>query len=102
MSLTDCTVVCPSQADIGEAGRIPATGCLIGVGTNGAAVAWSGLENSVITNAAAVAEAVGADFRPAVTNWRYRFHGYGSAAERAFRDSVLESIRSALDSAAAN
>lgn len=102
MSLTDCTVVCPSQADIGAAGRIPATGCLIGVGTNGAAVAWSGLENSVITNAAAVAEAVGADFRPAVTNWRYRFHGYGSAAERAFRDSVLESIRSALDSAAAN
>lgn len=96
MSLADCTVVCPSQAEV-AGGAIPATGCLIGIGTDGAAVAWSGLKNSIITNAAAVAEAVGADLRPAVTNWRYRFHGYGSAAERAFRDSVLESVRAALD-----
>lgn len=99
MSLADCTVVCPSEAETGS-GTIPVRGCLIGVGTNGVAGAWSGLENSIVTNAAAIAEALEADCRPAVTNWRYRFHGYGSAAERALRDSVLESIRAALEAAA--
>lgn len=94
----DSTVVCPSAGEI--YGKVVADGCLLGVGTDGAAFAWAGVTNSVLTNAAAVAEAIGADFRPAVTNWRYRFLGYGSAAERAMRDAMLESIRAALDSAA--
>jgi len=102
-SFRDCTVVCPSAWDIDGQTSAPASasGSLLGVtGTNGAAVAWGTLTGSVATNAEAVAAALGADFRPAVTNWRYRYVGYGSAAERALRDSMLESIRAALGAAA--
>lgn len=93
----DSTVICPSAGDV--YGNVPATGCLLGIGTNGAAFAWSGATNSVLTDAATLSAALGGDLRPAVTNWRYRYLGYGSAAERAVRDSMLESIRAALEAA---
>lgn len=93
----DSTVICPSAGDV--YGNVPATGCLLGVGTNGAAFAWGGATNSVLTDAATLSAALGGDLRPAVTNWRYRYLGYGSAAERAMRDSMLESIRAALPGA---
>ena len=93
----DSTVVCLSANEI--YGTVPADGCLLGVGTNGTAFVWNGVTNSVLTNATALAAILGADYRPAVTNWRYRYLGYGSAAERATRDSMLESIRAALEAA---
>ena len=93
----DSTVICPSAGEI--FGSVPATGCLLGIGTNGAAFAWGGATNSVLTDAATLSAALGGDLRPAVTNWRYRYLGYGSAAERAVRDSMLESIRAALEAA---
>ena len=93
----DSTVICPTAGEI--FGSVPANGCLLGVGTNGTAFAWNDVTNSVLTNATALAAILGADYRPAVTNWRYRYLGYGSAAERATRDSMLESIRAALEAA---
>ena len=43
-----------------------------------------------------LAPRIGADYRPAVTDWQYYFKGYKSAADRAFRDAVKDSILAEL------
>lgn len=100
LTLRDSTVICPS-ASLGwvnadnPSAAVVASGSLFGCGA--AADFWDvGGTGNVCTNAAAVAAAIGADFRPAATNWLYRFTGYGSAPDRALRDSVLASVRAAL------
>lgn len=96
----DSTVVCLSANEI--YGTVPADGCLLGVGTNGTAFVWNGVTNSILTNATFIADMLTDGHRPPMTNWRYRFMGYKSADERALRDSMLESIRAALEAAAGN
>lgn len=93
----DSTLICPSA--ITNDGSVAASGCLIGIGTNGSEYAWGRATNSVLTDAATLSASLGGDLRPAVTNWKYRFLGYGSEGDRALRDSMLESIRAALSGA---
>ena len=90
----DSTLICPSA--ITNDGSVAASGCLIGIGTNGSEYAWGRATNSVLTDAATLSASLGGDLRPAVTNWKYRFLGYGSEGDRALRDSMLSSANVAI------
>ena len=93
---TDCTIICTNAATFAD---IKTSGCILGFNSVSNAPSLTQLTNTILTNAATVAAILGDDYRPAVTNWRYRYNGYGSAHERAVRDSMLESIRAALEAA---
>lgn len=94
----DCTVICPSAAQEFET---PVRGCLLGINETNSIPAWGGTD-TILTNAATVEAVIGSDYRPSVTNWFYRYNGYKSGSERATRNSMLESIRAALEAAAGN
>ena len=90
----DSTIICPG--DFLDVPILPAVGCLFGLGTTNSVPVYSSIESSVCTNAATVAALIQSDYRPAVGDWRHRFVGYESAAERAVRDSMENSIVDAL------
>ena len=92
----DTTIICTNSAAFGN---LRFDGCILGFNSVSNAPSLTQLTNTILTNAATVAAILGDDYRPAVTNWRYRYNGYGSAQERAVRDSMLESIRAALEAA---
>ena len=94
IGLKDCTIICAESAD--SFNVPPATGCLLGLGSDTAVPTYATLTGCVCTNAATVVEVVGDGYRPPVTAWRFRYSGYESAAERATRDSMENSIVDAL------
>ena len=89
--LKDCTVLIPDNATWGN---LTAENCLLGCG-EGDGVANIGT-NNVCAAYSVIAPRIGADYRPAVTDWQYYFKGYKSAADRAFRDAVKDSILAEL------
>ena len=95
ISMLDCTVIC--EQSVNSFNVPPATGCLFGLGdiTNSIPT-YSTVTGSVCTNAAAVLAAIQSDYRPPVSEWRFRFHGYESASDRAVKNSMENSIIDAL------
>jgi hypothetical protein len=89
--LKNCTVLIPDNATWGN---ITAENCLMGCG-EGDGVLTVGT-NNVCAAYSEVAPRIGTDYRPAVTDWQYYFKGYKSAADRAFRDAVKDSILAEL------
>ena len=94
-AFADCTVICGRSAN--SFNVPPAIGCLFGLGdiTN-SVPAYSTVTDSVCTNAAAVLATIQSDYRPSVRDWEFRFAGYNSAADRSMRNSMENSILSAL------
>ena len=94
-AFVDCTVIC--EQSVNSFNVPPATGCLFGLGdiTN-SIPAYSTVTGSVCTNAAAVLATIQSDYRPSVKDWRFRFAGYNSAADRSVRNSMENSILSGL------
>ena len=92
MTFRNCTVLFPSASEWGSAS---AYNSIIGCGEGSGIWNIDG-SNNVCSAYSTVLPMLGADFRPAVTNWQYRYHGYRSGQERAVRDSMLASIRAAL------
>ena len=86
-SLRGCTVLIPDNAGWGS---LTAENCLLGCG-EGDGVLNTGT-NNLCAAYSEIAPRIGADRRPAVSDWRYYFYGYKSAADRAFRDAVKASI----------
>ena len=91
LGLKDCTVICSQAANSFIAP--PSIGCLYGLGDGATYTTTTG---SVCTNVAAVLESIQSDYRPSVKDWRFRFAGYNSAADRSVRNSMENSILSAL------
>jgi hypothetical protein len=91
LGLKDCTVICSQAARSFVAP--PSVGCLYGLGDG---ATYSATTGCVCTNVETVAALIQSDYRPPVNEWRYRFVGYESAAERAVRDSMENSIVDAL------
>ena len=94
ISMKDCTIICAESTD--SFNVPPSVGCLLGLGNDSYTPTYATVTGSVCTNTAALASAIQSDFRPAVTDWRFRYAGYESAAERATRDSMENSIVDAL------
>lgn len=94
-AFVDCTVIC--EQSVNSFNVPPATGCLFGLGdiTNSIPT-YSTVTGSVCTNAAAVLATIQSDYRPSVKDWRFRFAGYNSAADRSVRNSMENSILSGL------
>ncbi|MBO5705594.1 MAG: hypothetical protein J6S05_01090 [Bacteroidaceae bacterium] len=90
----DSTVVCPALSS--EYVMSTAVGCLLGLGSVDESPAYGRMTESVCTNAATVAALIQSDYRPPVGEWRFRFVGYGSAADRAVKNSMENSIIDAL------
>lgn len=95
ISMLDCTVIC--EQSVNSFNVPPATGSLFGLGdiTNSIPT-YSTVTGSVCTNAAAVLATIQSDYRPSVRDWEFRFAGYNSAADRSMRNSMENSILSAL------
>lgn len=89
-TLRDCTVLIPENATMGN---LTAYNSLIGYGDGTATPGGTGNICGAYTN---IAPRIGADLRPAVTDWQYYFHGYGSERERAFKEAVKSSILAEL------
>lgn len=89
-TLRDCTVMIPENATMGN---LTAYNSLIGYGDGTATPGGTGNICGAYTN---IAPRIGANYRPAVTDWQYYFNGYESAADRAFRDAVKASISAEL------
>ena len=96
MKFRNCTVLCPTATEWGSA---TAYNSIFGCG-EGANIWNPGGSNNICAAYSEVLPLLEADYRPAVTNWRYRYNGYKSGPERAVRDSMLESIRAALEASA--
>lgn len=96
MIFRNCTVLCATATEWGSA---TSYNSIFGCG-EGANIWQPGGTNNICGAYTNIAPLIGADYRPAVTNWRYRYTGYKSGPERAVRDSMLESIRAALEAAA--
>lgn len=93
--MNESTFICPRAVYSFE---VPtALGSLFGLGdiTNSVPV-YGTTTGSVCTNATTVAGIIGSDYRPPVSEWRFRFAGYGSAAERATKNAMENSIIDAL------
>ena len=95
MTFLNSTVLCPSASEWGSAS---AYNSLFGCG-EGACIWNVGGTNNICAAYSEMQSAIEADYRPSITNWRYRYNGYRSAPERAVRDSMLNSIREALSQA---
>ena len=94
IGMRDCTVIC---AEAVESFNVPpSVGCLFGLGSDTVVPVYSTLTGCVSTNAATIAAIIGEAYRPPVAEWRFRYVGYESAAERATRDSMENSIVDAL------
>lgn len=91
LGLKDCTVICSQAARSFVAP--PSVGCLYGLGDG---ATYSTTTGCVCTNVETVVSLIQSDYRPPVNEWRYRFVGYGAAADRAVRDSMENSIVDAL------
>ena len=89
-TLRDCTVLIPENATMGN---LTAYNSLIGYGDGTATPGGTGNICGGYTN---IAPRIGADLRPAVTDWQYYFHGYGSERERVFKEAVKSSILAEL------
>ena len=94
ISMRDCTVICAESVE--SFNVPPSVGCLFGLGSDTTVPVYSTLTGCVPTNAATIAAIIGEGYRPPVTEWRFRYAGYESAAERATRDSMENSIVDAL------
>jgi len=89
----DSTVICQSADSIANLG---AANCLIGINAAGSVPSWSAASGSAITNAETVISSISTGYRPAVTNWQFRYCGYNSASERTLRNSFLNSVLSII------
>lgn len=94
ISFKDCTMICEAAEE--SFNVPPAVGCLLGLGSATNPPAYAATTGCVCTNVETVAALIQRDYRPPVNEWRYRFVGYESAAERAVRDSMENSIVDAL------
>ena len=93
----DTTLISTNVTSFGFNGAVSTWhACLIGFNAPDNIPVLTNNELSVITNALAVKESIGADLRPGDMEWRFRFAGYESYNDRATRDTLYNSVKSLL------
>lgn len=92
-AMIDTTFIAGSAAAFLGGTGVSYTNCLVGVTTNGAAWLPPLRATTYCDTASNVLGGVGSDYRPTSARPLWRWYGYGSEADRAQRDAIIETWR---------